>query len=74
MTSRQILTANGYNYSHDCKICGGRYEVWLNPAFPKIEVKVKKGDNYTKIYESGKQIAVAGFANLENKLKINELV
>lgn len=74
MTSRQILTANGYTYSHDCKICSGKFEVWLNPAFPKIEVKVKKNDNYTKIYENEKQIAVAGFANLENALKVNELV
>lgn len=74
MSSIEIANKFGYNYSHDCKGCGGKYMVFLNPSFANVEMKIKKSNDYVKVYRDGRQMLFTNATFLEEKLKQFNLV
>lgn len=57
MTAVQTVINHGFAFSHPCSTCGGRADVYLNPAQPDFQIKILKQGGRTKIYRKGQLIA-----------------
>lgn len=57
MTAVETVQQHGFTFSHPCSTCGGRADLYKNPNFPGIEIKIMKQGGRAKIYRKGQLIA-----------------
>lgn len=72
--SRVTLENLGFSCSGRCKICSSHYDVFVKPGLADLEVKVRARDGYTRIFQSGKQIAFCHSDKIIQTLLHHEII